>query len=301
MIHNFDEILTEAKKADKKVIAVPDPRSRRVFTAVQKAKEEKELIIPILVGDRRSIEENLSDLKIDAGGYEITDEPDTSRALTRSIEMLTHQEADMIFQGDISIKEFLKAVTDKETGITTADSLSYVSLFEIPHEDRMVFFTDTFIQEFPDLKQKISILTNAISLAGLLGIDKPKVAALTMVELVNLARQSTIDAAILSKMSERRQLNAIVDGPLDIDCASSLERARRKGVESPVAGKVDIFLFPDIESGYSTVELLAFLGGAKTAGALIGSNASIILNLRFESADSILIDIALASLMFQEH
>jgi Phosphotransacetylase len=173
MIHNFDEILTEAKKADKKVIAVPDPRSRRVFTAVHKAKEE-ELIIPILVGAQRLIEENLSGLKIDAGEYEITDEPDTSRALTRSIEMLTHQEADMIFQGDINIKEFLKAVTDRDSGITTADSLSYVSLFEIPHEDRIVFLTDTFIQEFPDLKQKINILTNAISLAGLLGIEKPK-------------------------------------------------------------------------------------------------------------------------------
>lgn len=295
MIHNFDEILSEAGKVDEKVLVVPEPYSRRVLTAVHKTKVEK-LIIPVLVGDGRSIEKRLSDLKIDAGGYEIVDEPDSSQALTRAIEMLTHKEADMIFQGGITSKKFLDAIADKESGIATPEALSYVSLYEMRTEDRMVLLTDTFIQEFPDLKKKIIILRNAISLAGTLGMEEPKVAALTMVELVNLARQSTIDAAILSKMSQRKQLDAIVDGPLDIDCASSLERAKRKKLESPVAGKVDIFLFPDIESSYSTVELLAFLGGVKIVGALMGSNNPVILNLRFETTDSILISVALASL-----
>ncbi|MBW2560615.1 MAG: phosphate butyryltransferase, partial [Deltaproteobacteria bacterium] len=140
---------------------------------------------------------------------------------------------------------------------------------------------------------------NAIFLANSLGIEKPKVAALSMVELVNPAFRSTTDAAILSKMSQRGQLNATVDGPLDVDCASSLERARRKGVESPVSGEVDIFLLHDIESGYSTVGLIVFLGKAKSAGALIGSKIPIILNLKFESTDSILINIALANLRYQ--
>ena len=297
MIHNFDEILSEAKKGERSVMVVPDPQCRRVFTAIHKAKTE-ELVIPILVGDRRSIEKNLSDLKIDIDGYEIIDEPDSSRALTGSIKMLVNQEADMIFQGDIDIKEFLEAIIDSEHGVAKTGSLSYVSLFELPAEDRIIFLTDTYIQDFPDLKQKITILTNGIILANILGIEKPKVAAMSMVELVNPARQSTVDAAILSKMSERKQLNAIVDGPLDIDCAFSVERARRKRLNSSVCGQVDIFLLPDIESGYSMVELLVFLGRANTSGALMGSDIPIVLNLGFEPADSILLDVALASLKF---
>lgn len=300
MIHSFDEILSEAKKREKRVMVVPDPRSRRVLTAVNRAKTEG-LVAPILVGDRRLIEENLSALGIDADGFRIIDEQDSPQFLTESIKMFSNREADMIFQGDINIKEFFEAITNKEYGIADANSLSYVSLFESPEEGRIVFLADTYIQEFPDLKQKINILTNAISLAGILGMEKPKVAALSMVELINLNVSSSVDAAILSKMSERGQLNAIVDGPLDIDCASSFKRARRKGLNSPVCGKVDIFLLPDIESGYSMMETLVFLGRAKTAGVLMGSNVPVILNLRFEPTDSILLDIALASLMFQEH
>ena len=297
MIRNFDEILAEAKRKETVSIVTPDPQSKRVLAGINKAKVSG-LIEPILIGNGRLIEENLSSLKMDTDRWTIIDEEDTSRALGKAIKMVGNQEADMIFQGDIDIKEFMKAVTDNDGGITETESLSYVSLFELPSQNRITLLTDTYIQEFPDLRQKVKILTNAVSLANSLRIEKPKVAALSMVELVNPDFRSTTDAAILSKMSERGQLNAIVDGPLDIDCASSFERANRKGLDSPVSGDVDIYLLPDIESSYSIVEVLTFLGGAKTAGVLMGSNIPIILNLRFEPTDSILINIALASLRY---
>lgn len=299
MIRNFNDILAKAKSKEITSMVIPNPQSKRVLTAIYKAKAYG-LIEPIIIGDRHSIEENIS-LFLDkhTDGYKIIDEPDSSQALSGAIKMLDDQEAKMIFQGDINIKEFLKAITDERHGITKASSLSYVSLFELPSEDRTILFTDTCINESPELKQKVNILANAVSLANSMGIEKPKVAALSMVELVNPDFRSTTDAAILSKMSERRQINAIIDGPLDIDCASSFERAKRKGLNSPVSGDVDIYFLPDIESGYSIVEVLTFLGGAKTAGALMGSKIPIILNLRFEPTDSILINIALATLRYQ--
>jgi phosphotransacetylase len=224
------------------------------------------------------------------------DEVDPSRVLTKSIDLLHQREADILFQGDTDIKDFLQAVTNDTNGIAGAESLSYISLFELPSQNRLILLTDTYIHEFPNLQQKMTILNNAISLAGSLGIGTPKVAALSMVELVNPNFISTLDAAVLSKMSERKQINAIVDGPLDIDCASSLERATRKGLKSSVSGEVDIYLFHDIESGYSVTELTVFIGKAQAAGALMGSNIPIILNMSFETVHSLLVDIALALL-----
>jgi phosphate butyryltransferase len=295
MMRNFNDILNEAEKLTEQVMVVPDPRSARVLSAVHEAKQAG-FIVPVLIGDQLSINKNLSSLNIDTDGYRIIDEPDPIRALTGSIELIHQKEADILFQGDTDMKDFLQAVTNNTNGIATAQSLSYVSLFELPSQNRLILLTDTYIQEFPNLQQKMTILNNAISLANSLGIETPKVAALSLVELVNPTFISTMDAAVLSKMSERKQINAIVDGPLDIDCASSLERATRKGLKSPVSGEVDIYLFHDIESGYSVTELTVFLGKAQVAGALMGCEIPIILNISFETVHSLLVDIALARL-----
>jgi phosphate butyryltransferase len=295
MMRNFNDILNEAGKLTEQVMVVPDPRSARVLSAVHEAKQAG-FIVPVLIGDQLSINKNLSSLNIDTNGYRIIDEPDPIRALTGSIELIHQKEADILFQGDTDMKDFLQAVTNDTNGIATAQSLSYVSLFELPSQNRLILLTDTYIQEFPNLQQKMTILNNAISLANSLGIETPKVAALSLVELVNPTFISTMDAAVLSKMSERKQINAIVDGPLDIDCASSLERATRKGLKSPVSGEVDIYLFHDIESGYSVTELTVFLGKAQVAGALMGCAIPIILNISFETVHSLLVDIALARL-----
>jgi phosphate butyryltransferase len=295
MMRNFNDILNEAGKLTEQVMVVPDPRSARVLSAVHEAKQAG-FIVPVLIGDQLSINKNLSSLNIDTDGYRIIDEPDPTRALTGSIELIHQKEADILFQGDTDMKDFLQAVTNDTNGIATAQSLSYVSLFELPSQNRLILLTDTYIQEFPNLQQKMTILNNAISLANSLGIETPKVAALSLVELVNPTFISTMDAAVLSKMSERKQINAIVDGPLDIDCASSLERATRKGLKSPVSGEVDIYLFHDIESGYSVTELTVFLGKAQVAGALMGCAIPIILNISFETVHSLLVDIALARL-----
>jgi len=297
-MQSFNDILGEAGKLTEQVMVVPDPRSERVLSAVHEA-QQAGLIVPVLIGDQWSLNKKLFSMNIQTDGYRIIDEPDTSRALAKAIKLIQQKEADIIFQGDTEMEDFLQAVTNDTTGIATAQSLSYVSLFELPSQNRLILLTDTYIQEFPNVQQKITILNNAISLANSVGIETPKVAALSMVELVNPTFISTLDAAILSKMSERKQINAIVDGPLDIDCASSLERATRKRVQSSVSGEVDIYLFHDIESGYSVTELTVFLGKASAAGALLGSDIPIILNISFETAYSLLVDIALARLRKQ--
>jgi len=277
MVRNFEQILEKVKGRGRKKLAVPAPRSRRVFQLLEEV-QRTGLINPVMVGE---------------GGE---DQPVGADVIAEAVTMARNGEIDMLFQGDAELKDFIDVVTAKEDGIAEKDSLSYISIFELPSEDRLVMLTDTLIQSFPDIKQKVRILENAVNFAGVLGIENPKIAVLSSVELVNFRVPSSVDAAVLSKMSERRQLKGIIDGPLDIDCASSGERARRKGLESPVAGHADIYLLPDIEAGYSTAEVLAFFGRTTLAGTLMGTEVPVILNCRFESSYSLLLDIAIASL-----
>lgn len=277
MIRNFRQILDESCRAGKKRLAVPFPRSSRVTEALREA-EKTGLIETVMVGDEKK-------------GPFVTKE-----VLGEIAAMARDGKVDMIFQGDAGLNDFLKAFTAREAGIAGRESMSYISLFELPSEKRLVMLTDTLVHAFPDIRQKVRILENAIQFASTLGVEKPKVAALSIVELVNLSVTSSVDAAVLAKMSERRQLKGVIDGPLDIDCASSKERSRRKGLESPVAGEVDIYFFPDIESSYSIAEVMVFLGKRTLAGALMGTKVPVVLNLRFESPYSLLLDMALASI-----
>jgi phosphate butyryltransferase len=277
MMRNFKQILEKARCRGRKRLAVPAPCSRKVLQLLEEA-GKTDLISPVIAGEG------------------IKDQPAGADVIAEAVAMARNGEADMLFQGDAGMKDFIDALTAKGAGIAERGSLSYISLFELPSENRLVMLTDTLIQSFPDIRQKVRILENAIGFAGILGIEKPKIAALSTVELVNFQVPSSVDAAVLSKMSERRQLKGIIDGPLDIDCASSRKRSRRKGLDSPVAGQVDIYLLPDIEAGYSIAEVLVFLGRSTLAGALMGTRVPVILNSRFESSYSLFLNIALASL-----
>ena len=175
---------------------------------------------------------------------------------------------------------------------------SYVSVFQLPKSDKLILVTDTFVNNYPGVTEKQLILEQAIKLAGLLGIEAPKVAVLAAIEQVNPSIPSTLDAAVLSKMAERKQFgNAIVEGPLDIDCALSHVAAERKGLKSVVTGNVDIYLVPEIESGYLLAQSLVFFGKMEMAGVLMGMTKPVILNLPFVSRENRLVEIALASLI----
>jgi phosphate butyryltransferase len=277
MIRNFKEILEKARDLGKKRLAVPVPRSRRVSQVLEEA-EKTGCITPVLVGEGR------------------TDHPVTKDILDEAIAMAREGEVDLLFQGDADMKDFMDALTAKEGGMAERESLSYASLFELPSENRLIMLTDTLIQAFPNMRQKVRILENGIGLANVLGIEKPKIAALSYVESVNLNVPSSVEAAVLAKMSERNQIKGIVDGPLDIDCASSRERALRKGIDSAVAGEADIYFLPDIEASHLIAEVLIFLGRRTPAGVLMGTRIPVVLNPRFESPRSLVLDMALASI-----
>lgn len=214
------------------------------------------------------------------------------RALSSAWRKLEDGAGDMLFQGDIPLGDFFTILYAH--GVSR-DKLCFVSTFEDNIRQKLLFVADTYFHNLPDLRQKISILEMTIELAKTLGVERPKVAALSALETVNPAIRSGVEAAALAKMGDRQQFDALVEGPLDIDTALSREAAERKGVISPVPGDVDILLCPDIESGYNLSQFITYLGRMPVAGVVLGTEKPIIIHPAFIPPDHKLVEIAIAS------
>lgn len=296
MIKNFDEVLQKVKANGIKKVAVAVAQDEPVLEAIRDAQKNK-IAEAILVGDKKKIEESAKSVGLDINNFEIIDEPDNSKAALKAVELVSTGHADMVMKGLVDTATFLRAVLDKEKGLRTGKVLSHVAVFDIPALERIILVTDAAMNIAPDLMTKKQIIENAVGIAKAIGIETPKVAPVCAVEVVNPDMQPTLDAAALSKMCDRGQIKGcIVDGPLAIDNAISEEAAKHKGIDSPVAGKADIILVPNIETGNVMYKTLTYTANAKNGGILAGAAAPVILTSRADSHESKLYSIALASL-----
>jgi len=297
MIGTFKEIIeTAEKKGARKRVVVPWA-SRENMRILGKA-SERNFTMPLLIGKGREVEMLVKSTPLASLDHEIIDEKDSGRALFKAIQMIRENQADILMQGDMDHQMFIDSVLDGEKGLLSAKLASFVSVFQLFKRDKLILITDTYLNNYPSLVEKQLILENALKLARILGISSPKVASLAAIEQVNPAIPSTLDAAVLAKMAERRQFGDVtIEGPLDIDCAVSEKAAARKGVSSIVTGNVDIYLTPDIETGYSLAQLLVFIGKMQMAGILLGTSKPVILDLPFVSNENKLAEIALAALI----
>jgi len=294
MIHTFNDIYRqlEGSAAQKIVIAAADDED--VLRAVQKATEKK-LIIPVLVGNSMNIKKILHTIGYNFKG-EIINTATDIQAAEVSIKMVSSGKAKILMKGLMASSILLKAVLNKEWGLRSGHLLSHIGFIQPQNTDRILMITDGGMNIAPDLDQKKNILENAVETAHNLLIDMPKVAALSAVETVNPAMQSSVDAALLAKMNERGQIRGcIVDGPLAMDNAVSTEAAKHKGIVSPVAGYADILLVPNIETGNATYKALHFFSNAKFAGTIAGASAPIVLTSRSDSSESKQNSIAIAA------
>jgi phosphate butyryltransferase len=295
MMQCYEDILEAAKgtKPRRLVTAFGEPDLDLICRATAAG-----FIIPCLIGDGKAIETLIERSPLASLEHEIVDEKDPGRTLHRAISLIRGKRADILMQGSFDQNTFVNAVLDVGTGLLKDKAASYVSLFELPgHGGKLILVTDTYLNNCPDLTGKQRILENALSLSAILGIDTPKVAVLAAIEQVNPGIPSTLDAAILSKMSERGQFGkALVEGPLDIDCSLSNAAARRKEIQSPVTGNVDIYVVPEIDTGHLLAEVLVCIGRIRTAGMVMGTTCPVILDVPFVPDECRLVEIALASL-----
>jgi phosphate butyryltransferase len=175
---------------------------------------------------------------------------------------------------------------------------THIFVMDVPGLSEPIMVTDAAINIAPDLATKMDICQNAIDLAKSLGLD-PRVGVLSAVETVNPAIQSSIDAALLSKMAERGQIKgALVDGPLAMDNAVDMGAARTKGLTGGVAGHANILVVPGIDAGNMLAKQLAYISHAEGAGLVLGAKVPIILNSRADSPMSRLASCAVASINY---
>ena len=256
------------------------------------------LITPILVGPAAKLREIAGQHGIDLTGVRIVDVPHSHAAAAKAVELVRTGEAELLMKGSLHTDELLGAVVARETGLRTGRRISHVFLMDVPTYHKVLIVTDAAINIAPALEDKVDICQNAIDLAVSLGVTTPKVAILAAVETVTSKMPSTIDAAALCKMAERKQITGgLLDGPLAFDNAISKEAARTKGITSEVAGDPDILLVPDLESGNILAKQLSFLANADSAGLVVGARVPIILTSRADSVMTRLASCAVAALV----
>lgn len=297
MIKSFEEVLALAGANETQKIAVAVAQDKPVLLAVKDACE-KGIVTAILVGDKDKINQIATEIAFDLNNVEIIDQKDNKKAAQKTVELVSTHKADIVMKGLIDTANFLRAVLNKETGLRTGKLMSHVGVFEVSGYNRLLFLTDAAFNMYPELNDKVDIIKNAVLVAHALGIKIPKVAPICAVEVVNSHMPATLDASILSKMSDRGQIKGcIIDGPLALDNALSEEAAQHKGVGGPVAGKADIFLMPNIECGNIMYKTLSYAAKAKLGAILVGTSAPVVLTSRSDSHETKLNSIALAALV----
>jgi phosphotransacetylase len=246
---------------------------------------ESGLIIPILVGPTAKIHAAAAAGGIDLAGAAIEDVPHSHAAAERAVALVNEGRAGALLKGSLHTDEMLAAVVARVGGLRTERRISHCFILDVPLYHKPLVVTDAAINIEPDLETKADIARNAIDLCRALGIERPKLAVLAAVEVVTSKQPATLDAAALSKMADRGQIEGgIVDGPLAFDNAISLEAARSKHLSSPVAGDPDILLVPDLTAGNMLAKQLQYLAGAESAGVVVGARVPIALTSRAEGA-----------------
>ena len=297
MIRSFSEILKIASEKGPKTIAVAVAQDVEVLTAVSNAKKLG-IVNVILVGDKEEIETIAKKINIDLSGMEIIDEKDKVQACMTSVELVSSGKAQLVMKGFVDTSVILKAVLDEKIGLRTGNVLSHVGVFDVKGYDRLFLLTDAAMNLAPNLEQKKQIVENAVLLAKAMGNENPKIAILAAVEKVNPKMQATVDAAELEKMNKEGWLpDCIVGGPFAFDNAVSVEAAKHKGIEHPIAGLADILVVPTIEAGNMLYKSFVFFAKSKNAGIIVGAKAPIVLASRADSDEAKLNSIAIGVLL----
>jgi phosphate acetyltransferase len=259
---------------------------------------EAGMIGPILVGPAERIRTLAQSAGLDIEGIEIVDVPHSEAAAEKAVELVRTGKSELLMKGSLHSDELLSAVMQRETGLRTGRRISHVFVMDVPSHAKTLFITDAAVNIAPDLSAKRDIVQNAIDLFVSLGLGTPKVAILSAVETVTVSIPSTIDAAALCKMADRGQIKGgEVDGPLAFDNAISPEAACIKGIKSPVAGKAQILVVPDLEAGNMLAKNLTFLSGADAAGIVLGARVPIILTSRADNVRTRMASCAVAVLL----
>jgi phosphate acetyltransferase len=293
----YDHLIALAKAVPAVSTIVVHPCDESSLRGAVEAAEAG-IITPILVGPAAKIRDTAVKYSLKISGFEIVDAPHSEAAAAKGVELIHAAKGEVLMKGSLHTDELMRSVTAKATGLRTERRISHVFVMDVPAYADTLFVTDAAINIFPDLDCKRDIVQNAIDLYTQAGFGtSPRVAILSAVETVTSKIPSTIEAAALCKMADRGQITGgVLDGPLAFDNAIDLEAARIKGIKSEVAGRAQILVVPDLESGNMLAKNLSYFAKADGAGIVLGARVPIVLTSRADSARARMASCAVASL-----
>ncbi|NJD30557.1 MAG: bifunctional enoyl-CoA hydratase/phosphate acetyltransferase [Gammaproteobacteria bacterium] len=293
----FARLLIQCEPLEPVPCAVAHPCDRDSLLGALEAARRK-LIVPVLVGPPARIRAVAEANGADISGLRIVPTEHSHGSAAAAAALARTGEVEMLMKGSLHTDEILTCIVSAQSGLRTERRVSHAFVMDVPAYDRVLLVTDAAINIEPTLAEKADIVRNAIDLAHVLGIAMPKVAILSAVEMVNPNIRSTLDAAALCKMADRGQIQGgILDGPLAFDNAISEHAARTKSIKSPVAGRADILMVPNIESGNMLAKQLLYFAGADSAGVVLGARVPVVLTSRADNVRMRIGSAAVAKLM----
>ena len=258
------------------------------------------LIDPILVGPKSRIQAIAKEFGIDLGNLPIIDAPYSQASAAMAVQLVREGKAQALMKGSLHTDELMAAVVARDGGLRTARRISHCFVMDVPSYPETLIVTDAAINISPSMETKVDIIQNAIDLAHAMRFPEVRVAILSAMETVNPKVPSTVEAGALCKMADRGQITGgILDGPLALDNAISLESVKIKKIDSPVAGRANVLVVPDLEAGNMLAKSLSFLAGADAAGIVLGAKVPIILTSRADSLTTRLASCGIAALVAQ--
>lgn len=293
---HFEDILERARPLPPIRTAVVCPEEvNSLGGAILAARES--ILTPILVGDPSKIAAAAGELGEDLHGIEIVGVAQNREAARTACRLVNEGHAAAVMKGHLHTDDLLRPMLDKSEGLRMGRRFTHVFVMDVPGLPHPLLVSDAAINIAPDLKAKIDIVQNAIDLAVSIGHGTPRVAVLSAVETVNPEIQSSMDAALLSKMADRGQIiGGTVEGPLAMDNAVDLNAARTKGLKGDVAGHANVLVVPGIDAGNMVAKQLSFISHAEGAGLVLGAKVPVILNSRSDSVMSRLASCAVAAI-----
>ena len=293
----YDRLIAAAQALPRLRVAVAHPCDAVALGAAVEA-AELGLMEPILVAPRGKLAATAAAIGADLSPFRCVEAAHSHDAAEKAVALVRSGEADALMKGSLHTDELMGAVVARETGLRTSRRISHCFVMDVPNHADPLIITDAAINIAPSLEEKRHIVQNAIDLAAALRFGEARVAVLSAMETVNPDVPSTIDAAALCKMADRGQITGgVVDGPLALDNAIDLGSAAIKQIRSPVAGRANILVVPDLEAGNMLAKSLSFLAGADAAGIVLGARVPIILTSRADTAEARLASAAVAALL----
>ncbi|HQH19209.1 MAG TPA: phosphate acyltransferase [Bacteroidales bacterium] len=298
-ITKLEQMFDALKSKTKKRLVAAFANDSHTIGAISAA-IDKGIVEATLVGDETTIKKVCTENNFDFKKFKIVQEADEWKATQKAVELINKGEGDVLMKGLVTTDKYMRAILDKEKGLMSGPKaiLSHVTVIETPKYHKLLVVGDVAIIPAPDLPQKIAITNYLIQTAHALQIENPKVALLAATEQMSLGMPACVDAAIISKMSDRGQIKgAIVEGPLALDVCVDKESCEIKKIKSPVGGDADCILFPNIESGNVFFKTNTKLCGGELGAVVFGAKVPCILTSRGDSEKTKLFSIALGAML----